>query len=150
MSGVRWGVRRRGAGLWISAVALLVVAGRIGADDGAKARGVAVAPRARAVRAEVRPNFVAGEVIVKFKDAQGSGITAQSEDAAVRADRASLLRLQSKFGVESRGPVFHRVHEQLRQGGLRIASGEAALRSQDLLRYYVLKTERDVQATCAS
>ncbi|MEN6429176.1 MAG: S8 family serine peptidase [Phycisphaerales bacterium] len=105
--------------------------------------------RLPAERPALRPSFVAGEVIVKLKDAKGAGITAQSEDAAVRADQASLLRLQSKYGVESQGPVFHRVHEQLRQGRLSIASGEDALRSQELLRFYVLKTERDVQATCA-
>jgi hypothetical protein len=138
------------AAFLISLVGLSAGALGEGTAETSQEQNAAVSAMLAARRPELRPNFVAGEVIVKFKDAQIGGITAQSEDAAVRTDRANLLRLQSKFGVESRGPVFHRVHEQLRQGGLRIASGEAALRSQDLLRYYVLKTERDVQATCAS
>jgi subtilisin family serine protease len=120
-----------------------------GTAETSQEQNAAVSAVLEAKRPELRPSFVAGEVIVKLKDAPSSGITVQSEDASVLADRASLLRLQSKFGVESRGPVFHRAHEQLRQGRLSIASGDSARRSHELLRYYVLKTERDVQATCA-
>jgi subtilisin family serine protease len=91
-------------------------------------------------RTERRPNFVAGEVIVKFKDGQD----------AVRTHEANLLRLQSKYGVENAGPVFQRVHDQLRRGklgaGLSIASTQ---RSRDLLAFYVLRTDRDVQTLCA-
>ena len=102
-------------------------------------------------RPDLRPSFVAGEVIVKLRSAQSAAITVQSEDAVLRADQANLVRLQSKHGVEVQGPVFHRVHEQLRQGTgrLGIASADAARRTRDLLRFYVLKTERDVQTLCA-
>ena len=142
---------------WVRMVAFLIVlavvfsagAAQEGTAGTSGEQSVAAAVRLPAERPSLRPSFVAGEVIVKLKNAENAGITAQSEDAAVRSDQASLLRLQSKYGVESRGPMFHRVHEQLRQGRLRIASGEVPMRSQDLLRYYVLKTERDVQATCA-
>ncbi|MBP7051186.1 MAG: S8 family serine peptidase [Phycisphaerae bacterium] len=86
-----------------------------------------------------RPSFVPGEVIVQFKTTGG----------AVRTHDTDLLRLRSKFGVENAGPVFQRVHEQARRGklgaSLNIASAQ---RSRDLLRFYVLKTERDVESLC--
>ncbi len=142
---------------WVVMAAFLIVlavvfsagAAQEGTAGTSGERSVAAAVRLPAERPSLRPSFVAGEVIVKLKSTGNAGITAQSEDAAVRADQASLFRLQSKYGVESRGPVFRRVHEQLRQGRLSIASGEDALRSQELLRVYVLQTERDVQAACA-
>ncbi|MEN6429177.1 MAG: S8 family serine peptidase [Phycisphaerales bacterium] len=138
MSESNRGMQRVGAGFWISTIALLGTAGFAWA-----------AGEAPASRTQIRPRFVAGEVLVQFQDARSGILTAQSGDAAVRADQANLLRLQSQYGMQSRGPVFRRVHEQLRQGRLGIASGEVAVRSRELLRVYRLKTERDVEAVCA-
>jgi subtilisin family serine protease len=109
---------------------------------------------AAAGSSQSRPHFVAGEVIVKFKEAQAGSIAALSEDTILQRDQASLARLQSKYGVQSQGPVFKRVHEQARQGmspgRMSVASTDAgARRSRDMLRFYVLKTERAVQAVCA-
>jgi len=143
------------ASFWISAIALWLAAGRAGAAGGSKAQSIVQGPRSVAERRELRPSFVAGEVIVKFKGTPSGGIAAQSEDASIRRDQANLQRLQSKYGVESRGPVFHRVHEQLRHGKVRgrlgiSSANDAARRSQELLRFYVLKTGRDVQAICVA
>lgn len=137
------------AGLVIALAVLSAAVAGEGAAGAVQGEDAAASVRLPDVRSGLRPRFVAGEVIVRLKDAPVAGITAQSEDAAFRTDQASLLRLESRYGVENQGPVFHRVHEQLRQGRLGIASGDVARRSHELLRFYVLKTERDVQATCA-
>jgi subtilisin family serine protease len=103
---------------------------------------------------QTRLHFVPGEVIVQLKDAQSGGIAALSDDTIQQRDQASLARLQAKYGVQSQGPVFKRIHEQLRrgpsQGSLSVASAdEASLRTRAMLRFYVLKTDRDVPAVCA-
>ena len=86
------------------------------------------APDNVADRFEPRPHFVVGEVIVKLRGAQGGAIGALSEDAILQRDRANLSRLQSTYGVQSRGPVFKRVHEQASRrasrGPLNIASAD--------------------------
>ena len=101
-----------------------------------------------------RPHFVVGEVIVKLRGSQAGAIGALSEDAILQRDRANLSRLHSTYGVQSQGPVFKRVHEQARQKGsqgpLGIASAdETFARSEALLGFYVLKTDRDVPTVCA-
>jgi subtilisin family serine protease len=106
--------------------------------------------------------YVPGEVIVKLRDGPVGGIHALSEEAAaVSKYQATLLRLQTEYGVGEGQPVFHRVHERLRQvlsgdrARLGIASSTESAgrlpesRDLDLLPFYVLKTERDVQALCA-
>ena len=80
-------------------------------------------------QASLLGRYVPGEVIVKLKDARAGGIQALSQDAAVQRSRASLLRLQEKYGAEDQGPVFKRV--------------------RDAQRYRVLKTRRNVLAVCA-
>ena len=137
--------------LWAGAAVLMVAAGRAGA---AQEGSEGATPRREIRRPEVRPNLVAGEVIVKLKDSQAGGIEALAEDAVVLRDQANLLRLQSKYGVASQGPVFKRVHEQLRRGGSRgslsVASTPAEdRRSRALLRFYKFKTDRAVAAVCA-
>ena len=146
--------RRVGACLLVGAVAWVVAAGSGRAAETTQEGGDGATPGRDVQRAERTAAFAAGEVIVKFKDAQAGGIVAVSEDAVVRRDQANLLRLQSKYGVESRGPVFKRRHQGVRvggsRGGLSVASSEGdARRSRDLLRFYVLTTKQPVTAMCA-
>ncbi len=140
--------------LLIGASALLVAAASAGAAGSPQGEETAMPARPESDRPEFRPSFVAGEVIIKLRDVPTGGIGALSEDAILQRDQTSLLRLQAKYGLASEGPVFKRVHEQLRQGRLQgrlgIASADAGARwSLAMLRYYVLKTDRDVRAICA-
>ncbi len=106
-----------------------------------------------------RLQYVPGEVIVKLKDGRTDGISALSEDAGVQRDRATLLRLEARYGVQKKGPVFKRVHEQLRLQALSPAGGRLGIASAralsgpssrlGLLRFYVLKTPGSVPTVCA-
>jgi len=136
--------------LLVVAAALLVAAAVAGAAENPQNAD----PNRVAEQSGARPHFVAGEVIVKFRDPQAGGIVTLSEDSIVLRDQANLSRLQAKYGVQSLGPVFHRVHEQLRQKGSRGSLGiasvdDASPRSRAMLRFYTLKTDRDVPAVCA-
>ncbi len=138
-------------GLWVAAMAWPATAGE------SATTATAVSADSRVVRADAKPSYVAGEVIVKFKDASGQPSSSLSDDVVVRNDRAALLRLQSKYQLQSRGPVFQRVHEQLQirmsRGPLATTSAAEAVTPQtpvrDMLRFYVLKTTRNVEAVCA-
>ena len=95
---------------------LAVAAANAGAagdsQDGDVVRGAVSATRQPAFR----PGFMAGEVIVQLRDMPTGGIGILSDDASVQRDQATLLRLQAKYGLESRGPVFKRLHAQLAPG----------------------------------
>ena len=137
-----------GARFVLGAIALVVAAGVVKAQEGGSGESSPSLGR----RSPKLP-FVAGEVVVKLKATQTGGIGALSENAALQRNQATLSRLQLEYGVENKGPVFKRIHEQLRQGKfqsrLSVASANsAALRSQTLSQFYVLKTERAVQAVC--
>jgi hypothetical protein len=101
-----------------------------------------------------KPRYVPGEVIVKLRTGRTEGM----QIAAASADQGILRRLETRHGLSSQGPVFRRVHEALQPGPLssggRIGMTSSAERSGqvsefDLLRFYVLKTERDVRRVCA-
>ncbi len=107
--------------------------------------------------------YVLGEVIVKLKGEQTGDISVSSipYSTIVARDRAILLRLQTKYGLQDEGPVFKGVHERLKQGGntknqitgarSRTGTMEPARRSKnvELSRFYLLRTEEDVQSICA-
>jgi len=139
---------------WIVLLAALpVLASDTETNESPRRPGVAPVGSS-AERSTFRPSYVAGEVIIQLRDVPSGAIQILSEDAALQRDQASLLRLQSLYGVASARPVFKRVHEQWRQGrsqgSLSIASAsEQDGRSRSLLRFYVLKTERSVPAVCA-
>ena len=96
-----------------------------------------------ALSPDARPRYVAGEVVVKLKDASAQTVDVTSSDV-------TLLHLQSKYGLQTRGPVFQRVHESmaLQQTGGRIGAA-SSLQMRDLSRFYVLKTTRNIEALCA-
>lgn len=140
--------RSVGARFVLGAIGLMIAAGVSGAQE--RADG---GPNPSLGRRDSKLPFVTGEVIVRLKKSQIGEVGALSEQTTLQRDQAALSRLQSKYGVQNKGPVFKRIHEQLRQGksqgSLSVASAEgAALRPQALLQFYVLKTERPVQAVC--
>lgn len=69
-------------------------------------------------------NYVQGEVIVKLKVGRSGGIQILSEDVTAQKDRASLLRLRAKYGLEDKGHAFKRLdgargyHVLTTQGGV--------------------------------
>ncbi|MBN1510011.1 MAG: S8 family serine peptidase, partial [Sedimentisphaerales bacterium] len=77
----------------------------------------------------LKPGYVQGEIIVKLQASPSGGIQVLSEDAIRQRDRASLLRLREKYGVEHKGQVFKR--------------------ARNAMRFHVLTTQRDVPAVCA-
>lgn len=142
MSIVSGNARRIGASLLVGA-ALWIVA----------AASTALAGESDVRKPARKDRFVANEVIVKLKATQGGGIGVLSENAALQRNQATLLRLQSQYGLENKGPVFQRLHRQRSQGKTParqgVASADAAdLLSQAMLRFYVLKTEQAVLAVC--
>ena len=115
--------------------------------------------------ARVKQKYVPGEIIVKLKDGQSSGISLFSESslATVTRDKIILIRLQTEYGLYDEGPVFKSIHHRLenqniqsqKPGRLSIASiaetMAPALHSSnaELSRFYLLRTTEDVQSTCA-
>ncbi|MFH1883995.1 MAG: S8 family serine peptidase [Planctomycetota bacterium] len=123
--------------------------------------------------ARVKQKYVPGEIIVKLKDGQSSGISlfSGSYPTTVARHKTILLRLQTEYGLYSEtSPVFKGVHKRLenqntqsqKPGRFSIASaavrkdsiGETmapALHSSnaELSRFYLLRTVEDVQSTCA-
>jgi len=143
------------------AAGLALMAGAVdalAAEAPSETESVVSPAETRSERAGAGSRYVPGEVIVKLKDGRTGGISILSEEAAVQSDEATLLRLEAAYGVQKEGPVFRRVHEQLRSQGsspgggrLGIVSSRALSRRPrgDLLRFYVLKTQRGVRAVCA-
>jgi subtilisin family serine protease len=137
-------------GLWIATVCAAATGSSPTTEPAASADTTAGRPGAK-------PAYVAGEVIVKLRDIPGGQGRASSDDAVLRNDQATLSRLQVMYGLQTRGPVFQRVHEQWRSGASRgrlgaataLDSGLAQRQARDILRCYVLKTSRHVEALCA-
>ena len=129
--------------------------------------------------ARVKQKYVPGEIIVKLKDGQSSGISLFSEPslATVTRDKIILLRLQTEYGLYDEGPVFKGIHHRLENqniqrqepGQFSIASaavrkslglltedsiGETMapamhLSNAELSRFYLLRTEENVRTICA-
>ena len=110
--------------------------------------------------ARVKQNYVPGEIIVKLKDGQSSGIYLFSEPSAttVTRNKTILLRLQSEYGLYDEAPVFKGVHKRLesrKQDRVSIASITGTMaagrrsRYADLSRFYLLRTAEDVRSICA-
>jgi subtilisin family serine protease len=102
-----------------------------------------------------KPQYVPGEVIVKLKDGTDGRISALSQGINLQMHQATLTRLEKKYGVSQCRPVFQRLHrlQTIRdrdqgRGTLGIASSELP-NKQNLLPYYVLKTDRRVLSLCA-
>ncbi len=129
-----------GSGAGFVTLGWLVLAAACGAAE----TGAAAPAGLSVASLKIQPPYVAGAIIVKFKDAAGS------DEAIVRRDQASLSDLQARYGLESQGPVFQRIRNQLQAGvtagGVRATT---AAQRRDLLRSYVLKTTRNVETVCA-
>jgi subtilisin family serine protease len=106
--------------------------------------------------------YVPGEVIVKLRDGQRSGFSLLSEpySTMVTRDKSILLSLQTKYGLQDKGPLFkgaRRRLERLNTSRSRIfnlssAEGPIAqarrLKNAELSRFYLLKTDGDVRTIC--
>ena len=104
------------AGLLILGAAVLIVAAVIsraelssGEKDPAASTGKNKEQRARA-----KQNYIQGEVIVKLRDDQSSGISllSQSVSATEIRDKTILRRLETEYGVYEEGPIFKGAHER--------------------------------------
>ncbi|MCH7557632.1 MAG: S8 family serine peptidase [Planctomycetes bacterium] len=122
---------------------------------------------ARVSSAAGKQKYVSGEVIVKLKDSQSSGISLFSGPypTTVARHETILLRLQTEYGLyPETSPVFKGVHKRLENqntpqsqklGRFSIASaGETTapaqrLRNAELSRFYLLRTAEDVRTICA-
>lgn len=115
---------------------------------------------------DVKPTFVPGQVIVKLRDRRenGTGLFLQQDLSGRGSDEAVLLRLQAQYGLSNEGPVFEGARRRLEyqgingsraQGKTRMASTsvmttpEEHSTNADLLRFYLLKTDRNVRGMCA-
>ena len=130
---------------------------------------------ARVSSATGKQKYVSGEIIVKLKAGQSSGISLFSVPSppqgvpygttTVARDKAILLRLQSEYGLYLEpSPVFKDVQKGLENqntpqsqklGRFSIASaGETTaparrLRNGELSRFYLLRTGEEVRTICA-
>jgi subtilisin family serine protease len=109
------------------------------AREGVAPAGAASAPRAGA-------EYVPGEVIVKLKNGSAGGIHVLSQGSVVERHRSALQRLADRYGVSTAEPVFKRVHERLQRGP---AGASLSRAGEELLPFYVLRTERNVRRVCA-
>ncbi|MBC8468951.1 MAG: S8 family serine peptidase [Planctomycetes bacterium] len=108
-------------------------------------------------RARAKQNYVQGEVIVKLKDDQSSGISllSQSGSSTEIRDKTILRRLEAEYGVYEEGPVFKGTHEQpgsQTRGQISLASAakpKTRSTSGKSSRFYLLKTAEKVQGICA-
>ena len=137
----------------ILATAVLQAQQASGPNDGAlqKARG------SRPVR-KPKPTYVAGEVIVKLREGQSSGIGILSQ-AGAGGNEKSLLRLQAVYGLHSADPIFKGLHRRLTEKssaqtpfGLMSSTKQrasASITDPSLQHFYLLKTDRNVPGICA-
>ena len=96
---------------------------------------------------ELKPRYVPGEVIVKFKEDPTTGIGLMSLPGIAGLD-AAPLRVQALYGLSDKGPVFKGAQRRLKstviRSGINVASADSALS-----RIYLLKTSQNVPALCA-
>ncbi|UCC99411.1 MAG: S8 family serine peptidase [Phycisphaerales bacterium] len=101
------------------------------------------------------PEYMPGEVIIKLKNGSVGTISLFSQDTDLQRHQRTLTRLEQKYDIREGRPVFKRLHRLLSspvhaQGHDTFgAASSQRMRRQDLLEYYVLKTERNVLALCA-
>ena len=142
----------------LSLASVLILAmvgpGLSGAVQAAKASSADIAIDTEQRQAP-KPQYVQGEVIIKLKDGTAGRISALSQELDLQMHQATLSRLEQQYGVREGRPVFKRLN-QLRKAQdrtqrlskLDIASSGQPSR-QNLLPFYVLKTDRRVLALCA-
>jgi|GEM_PF-491460 len=146
------------------AVVVVIGAGILRADPSSEGKDISAATDQALRRpARSKPAYVPGEVIVKLKDRQADGTRLFSLSAPT-GHEAALLRLQANYGLSNEGPVFDGAHRRLKYedapkgqapGKIGILSSArpkaAAGQSTDpeLLRFYLLRTDRNVPGVCA-
>jgi subtilisin family serine protease len=136
------------AGLLILGAAVLIAAAGISRAElssGEKDPTASLAKN-KEQRALAKQNYVQGEVIVKLKDDQSSGISllSQSGSTTEMRDKIILRRLETEYGVYEEGAIFKGDHINLATAAApkrRSASGK-------LSRSYLLKTAEKVQGIC--
>jgi len=134
----------------ILATAVLQAQQASGPNDGAlqEARGSRPVP-------EQKPAYVAGEVVVKLRERQSSGMRILSQDGA-GDNEISLLRLEAVYGLHSADPVFKGAHrrQSTNQNSFGMMSlskpkASAIIADSSLQNFYLLKTDRNVRSICA-
>jgi len=146
------------------AVVAVIGAGTLSARPSPEAEQISEsAEQASRQPARPKPTYVPGEVIVKLKDKKGTGIGLLSRQDATE-DQAALLRLQADYGLSCEGPVFGGAHQRLkyedapqaqmpRKIGILSSARPKATAGQstanELLGFYLLRTDRDVPGVCA-
>ncbi len=96
------------------------------------------------------PQIVPGEIIVKLKTTERSGIALMATGATLQSQQSHLDRLAAQYGLQELGPVFKRAHRALqRREGQRLGTLSVSSHDLDLTPYYVVKTDGDVMAVCA-
>ncbi|MBN2182432.1 MAG: S8 family serine peptidase [Sedimentisphaerales bacterium] len=97
------------------------------------------------------PGYMPGEVIIKLRADQTGGISLSSASNPAARDKAALLRLQAKYGLQEEGPVFKGARRRLERQGTAVSASASMRRSRnlDLSRFYLLKTEENVRAICS-
>lgn len=89
---------------------------------------------------ERKLSYVPGEVIVKLRNGQAGGAKLLSLPGAA-GHKTTLLRLQAVYGLSDESPVFKGAHSRNLTLDVRDSS--------ELLRFYLLKTDRNVSSVCA-
>ncbi|MBN2269244.1 MAG: S8 family serine peptidase [Sedimentisphaerales bacterium] len=155
--------------VWAGFMAAITVIAAIGtetlpASPSLKAEAISTAAeKASKPMARPKQTYAPGEVIVKLRDRQTNGIGLHSVQDATE-HQAALLRLQASYGLSYEGPVFGGAHQRLKYedtsrkqapGKIGILSSvrpKATARSStapELLRFYLLRTDRDALRVCA-
>ncbi len=153
--------------LVVAAAVQIMAAGTSRAEVSSPKKDLATsADRYQRRLARVKQNYVPGEIIVKLKGDQSSGISLLSgaSSATVTRDKTIILRLQREYGLYDESPVFKGVHRRQEhqntvqsqiRGQVGIASAakttSPARRPMniELSRFYLLKTAEDVRNICA-
>ena len=112
---------------------------------------------------ERKLSYVPGEVIVKLKDEQAGASNLLSLPGAA-GDKTALLRLQAAYGLSDKGPVFKGAHARYSMLDARLPARRDRIEHQvsslerapagrstnpELLRFYLLRTDRNVSSVCA-
>ncbi|MHC4325345.1 MAG: S8 family serine peptidase [Planctomycetota bacterium] len=148
---------------FVIAMAVITV-GILSAGQPPEEKGIGAATDQVSKRlARLKPTFVPGEIIVKLTDRQADGIGLLSQQDAT-GHQTALLRLQADYGLSNEGPVFGGAHQRLKNedtprqqssgkigilssAGPKVAAGKST--APELLRFYLLRTDRDVPGVCA-
>lgn len=150
-----------------SAVALVlgtILAAGTSSAEGAFRENRTLTPDGRDSRSVQRPKpaYVPGEVIVKLREGQTGGTGLLSLPPAAGHDMA-LLRLEAVYGLSRLGAIFRVGRARIEQAGAsrgptpmaatsatRIDStASAGSADAELLRFYLMRTDREVPAICA-